>query len=255
MPSFVRVMALVGPIAWVPVFAMAQSTNGGSPPPGAAPASSSSAADADAPAADPAGSSKAVVPATGYSYTDSSASPRVDRAPARPAHPNPAGADALMAGFETLADGSSRLFVELTKPAAFDARPARSTLTYVLKATRVDRHNNQNPLVTLHFNTPVTSARLTPHGSDVWLVVDVRSAVQPTVTMDATKDGAATLRVDFPKGDYLPPQSDVLAAPAPVPREEAGAPASPAPGAPALPQAVAAARPGRTQRSPHRASP
>ena len=100
-----------------------------------------------------------------------------------------------------LPDGSTSLFVELTKPAAFETKPARAVVTYVLKEAHVDRRNNRNPLVTVHFNTPVTSARLLPHGRDLWFVVDLRANVQPTAKMESTKEGAATLRVTFPKGD------------------------------------------------------
>jgi len=131
------------------------------------------------------------------------------------AQPPPATATALMPGFELLPDGSTRLFVELTKPAAFEAKPAHATVTYVLKDAHIDRRNNQNPLVTVHFNTPVTSARLQPHGRDLWFVVDLRANVQPTATMESTKEGAAMLRVTFPKGDYLPPSSQNAAPPEP----------------------------------------
>ena len=112
-----------------------------------------------------------------------------------------------MPGFETMPDGSTRLFVELSQPTPFDTKPARGSLTYVLKDAHVDRRNNQNPLVTVHFNTPVTSARLVPHGRDLWFVLELRANVQPAVTMDSTKEGPATLHVAFPKGDYLPPHA------------------------------------------------
>ena len=123
-----------------------------------------------------------------------------------------------MAGFETLPDGSTRVFVELSKPAAYDAKVARLGLIYVLKDTHVDRRNNRNPLVTVHFNTPVTSARLTPHGRDLWLVIDLRASVQPAATMGTGKDGEAVLRLDFPKGSYLPAEA-APPAQAPTPPE------------------------------------
>jgi hypothetical protein len=107
-------------------------------------------------------------------------------------------------GFETLADGSSRLFVELTRPVAYETRTARGTVTYVLKGARVIRRNNTNALITVDFNTPVTSARLVPHGHDLWFVVELRAAVQPTVSMDAGKEGAAVMHIEMPKGQYLP---------------------------------------------------
>jgi hypothetical protein len=131
------------------------------------------------------------------------------------AQPPPLTATALMSGFQVMPDGSTRLFVELSKPVAFDAKPARGSVTYVLKEARIERRNNQNPLVTVHFNTPVTSARLVPHGHDLWFVVDLRANVQPNATMDSTKEGTAMFRVAFPKGDYLPPPSDSSALSAP----------------------------------------
>jgi hypothetical protein len=135
---------------------------------------------------------------------------------ARTSHAAASGvASAVMPGFETLADGSSRLFVELSKPVAYDTKAARGSVTYVLKGVRVLRRNNMNALVTVHFNTPVTSARLVPHGKDLWFVVDLRADVQPAVSMDAGKDGTAIMRIELPKGAYLPsPASSVAASPA-----------------------------------------
>lgn len=133
-------------------------------------------------------------------------------------------AGSVVPGFETLADGSTRLFVELSQPVKYEAKPAATVFTCVLKGAHVDRRNNYNPLVTVHFNTPVTSARLVPHGADLWLVASLRAKVEPAVTMDATKDGGAMLRVEFPKGDYVrnpPPAS----APAPASAGEGDAPA------------------------------
>jgi hypothetical protein len=107
-----------------------------------------------------------------------------------------------MSGFERLDDGSSRLFVELTKPVTFETRKTRNVVTYVLKSTHVSRANNRNPLVTVHFKTPVTSARLVPHGKDLWFVIHLRTAVEPTATMDRASGGVAVLHVAFAKGDY-----------------------------------------------------
>jgi hypothetical protein len=225
MRSLARVAALIAPIAVVPMLAAAQVAT----PAVAAGSTVGPPIDADTTSPGPAESAKPVVPATGYSYGAPTTQP-VDRAHVRAGPGGPAGPDALMAGFETLADGSTRLFVELSKPVAFDTKAARSTLTYVLKGAHVDRRNNQNPLVTVHFNTPVTSARLAPHGRDLWLVVDLRASVQPTAAMDATKNGAAILRVDFPKGDYLPlsEQSPPAALPPSAPTASSPAAASPA---------------------------
>jgi hypothetical protein len=125
------------------------------------------------------------------------------------------------------------LFVELSKPISYDTKAVGGAITYVLKGARVDRRNNYNPLITVHFNTPVTSARLMPHGPDLWFVIELRARVTPVVTMDASKDGGAMMRIEFPKGSYLP------AAPGPQPSEPSSNPpsATPSPGSGPPPQA------------------
>jgi hypothetical protein len=130
-----------------------------------------------------------------------------------PSHAGDVRPGALMPGFETLADGSTRLFLELSKPVAYTTRTAPGVITYVLKGVRVKRRNNQNPLVTVHFNTPVTSARLVPHGHDTWFVLAMRANLQPAVSIDAAKDGTAIMHIDFPKGDYLRSGAAPAAAP------------------------------------------
>src|SRR5260370_39720657 len=133
--------------------------------------------------------------------------------------------DALMPGFETLADGSTRLFVELSQPIAYSAKVGHGAITYVLKGAHVNRRNNYNPLVTVHFNTPVTTARLSPHGKDLWFVIALRANVNPNVTLDATKEGGAILRIEFAKGDYIPRASVPSPSPPPAPATDDGAPA------------------------------
>jgi hypothetical protein len=131
------------------------------------------------------------------------------------------GPGAVVPGFEMLGDGSTRLFVQMPKAVAYDTKVGRGTITYVLKDVHVDKRNNYNPLVTVHFNTPVSKARLVPHGHDLWFVVTLRAHAQPQVTMEAAKEGGAVLHVDFPKGDYLP-----AGAPPPQEDEETPPPAS-----------------------------
>ena len=222
-----RAALLTALIGLFPVVALAQATPPTDPAAQAGPATAATTAPADSGAA----SAAPVIPATGYGW---STTPKKrtgghvrPHAPVARAH---AGTpDAILPGFETLADGSTRLFVLMSQPVKYEAKPARGTLTYVLKGAHVDKRNNYNPLVTVHFNTPVTSARLVPHGADLWFVVDLRSNTTPTVTMDAAKDGGAMLRIEFPKGDYLP--VDATAPPPPT----TSAPPPPATTAPAPP--------------------
>jgi hypothetical protein len=140
------------------------------------------------------------------------------------------GPEATLPGFESLADGSTRLFVQLTKSVPVEERKAKGVVTYVLKGAHVGIWNNTNALVTVHFNTPVSRARLVPRGADLHFVVELRANVTPTWKMNATKDGTAMLSIELPRGDYLG------GAPAPA------APATPAPSAAPAPAPAAPAK-------------
>jgi hypothetical protein len=159
------------------------------------------AAPCAARAQDPGPAEPAVV-APGSPARPKPAAKRPPKTVGRAKHPSEAGT--VVPGFETLADGSTRLFVELSQPVKYETKTAGGVFTCVLMGAHVDKRNNYNPLVTVHFNTPVTSARLVPHGPNLSFVVMLRAKVTPTITMDATKEGGAMLRLEFPKGDYVP---------------------------------------------------
>ena len=187
-----------------------------------APAPAPAPTDSTAPAAS---SAPSVVPATGYGW--STTPPKHHGvAPARAGATGAAGApDAILPGFETLADGSTRLFVQLHQAGHVRrAKAAQGTLTYVLKGAHVDKRNNFNPLVTVHFNTPVTSARLVPHGSDLWFVVDLRA--QRDADGDDGRDEGR--RRDAP---HRVPQGRLPAAADGSPAARRRAPPTPAPAA------------------------
>jgi hypothetical protein len=222
MMTIARAAAICAALAVAPALAMAQ---GAGPAPAAppAPGDAATAAPADTGAAPAASSAAPVIPATGYGWSEKPAAKHHVRA--MRASKNAPGA--IMPGFEMNADGSSQLFVELTKPVQYDTKASRGSIVYVLKGAQVEKRNNFNPLVTVHFNTPVTSARLVPRGKDLWFVVDLRASVQPTVTMDAAKEGGAVLRITFPSGSWLPMQK---IGPAPSPTPPPAASGAPAPG-------------------------
>ena len=167
------------------------------------------------------------------------------------AHAKPAGRNGLIAtlpGFELLPDGGSRLFVELTRTATVSEKREGRLITYVIQGARVDLRNNENALVTVHFNTPVTRARLLPVRGNLVFSIELRADTTATWRMVDNADGTASiLQVDFPRGAYLPPgeydpSADPNAAlgtvsmtPAPAAPAPAPAPAPPAPPAPAPP--------------------
>ena len=227
-----RAALLTALIGLCPVVALAQATPATTPAGQAGPAT----ADTTGPVGSGSASAEPVIPATGFGW--STTPKRRMGGHVRPhapvTRPRSRTPDAILPGFETLADGSTRLFVLMSQPVAYEVKPAQGTLTYVLKGAHVDKRNNYNPLVTVHFNTPVTSARLVPHGADLWFVVDLRASTTPTVAMDAAKDGGAMLRIEFPKGDYLPiaerpPAPPVAPSPAARPTPPVGPAAMPAP--------------------------
>jgi hypothetical protein len=160
----------------------------------------------DAPTASVSATSHSV---TGYGYTDPKPQGRLAiRSGTRPlVHhptlPSSTGPVATLPGFEMLGEGGSRLFVELSQNVQVEERRARGIITYVLKGAHVTVRNNENPLVTVHFNTPVTRARLVPAGRDVLFVVDLRADVTPTWKINPAKDSGAVLTVEFAKGTYL----------------------------------------------------
>ena len=109
-------MALTGLIGPVPSMAPAQTGPQAAPPP----------PDTAAPVPAAASAPHVVVPATGYGWSTKPSRPwrgRV-RATRAAASSNISPSGTVIPGFETLADGSSRLFVELTKPVAYET-PAR----------------------------------------------------------------------------------------------------------------------------------
>jgi hypothetical protein len=218
-----RAWILASTVVLAPAAAMGQAptaTSTSAPSAPSAPAADTATAPSGPASATP---PKPVVPATGYGWSTPKTAPARARAPRASAHKNTP--DALLPGFEVQPDGSTRFFVQLTQAVPFETKKARGSITYVLKGAHVGRRNNTNPLLTGHFNTPVTSARLVPHGNDLWFVLELRADVAPTATMDTPAQGPVTLRIDFPKGDYVP----ASAAPANAADETAPAGSSPTP--------------------------
>ncbi len=159
---------------------------------------------------------------TGYGYGGGQAAAPM----ATPAHAHvgkkhtphaavPAGPIATLPGFEMEADGSSRCFVQLTALVPVEEKKAAGSITYVLKGAHVNVRNNENALVTVHFNTPVTRARLVPSALGLSFIIDLRANVSPTYKVVGGKDGTSILEVDFPKGSYVTAAAPADAAPAP----------------------------------------
>ena len=237
--ALAQVAATPPPAAPPPAAAPAPAAPAASPPAAPAPAATSADANGNAAAGATSSTPASSGNVTGYAYGSKSSVPSAVgpmHHRARLVH-HANEAVATFDGFEMLADGGSRVFVQLSKqvdveqgndataPAPAKGRkgkhvkaaPGAKTITYVIKGTEIRRHNEGEALVTVHFNTPVVRSRLLPVGRDLHLVLVLRADVTPSMKIVAAKDNGAILQVDFPSGSYLP-----AGAAAPPPEAESG---------------------------------
>jgi hypothetical protein len=180
----------------------AQTAGSASPPPAtAAPAPAPPSAPAAAGAASPAGSAEAKKgppPQTGgYSWTDkprAQAKKRVARIKRDPNAPL-----ASYPAFRMAPDGTSKVWVSVTRPVEVQVRRATGHVTFVLTGVQVGVRNNTNPLVTTHFNTPLERARLLPDRAGALLVLDLRETAEPTHKVTKGPYGMMVLEIALPK--------------------------------------------------------
>jgi hypothetical protein len=160
--------------------------------------------------------------------------------PAEAAPPGDAGSAAItFTGFDEAPDGTSHLYVMLTRAVAVEERAAGTHVEYRLVGTTIPLRNNKNPLITSHFGTQVVSAQLVLAGESkhaktkkrtkktraaaapppapedgARLVIVTREAVKPQHRVVQNADGSATFVVTFPKPSKPPPpEADVIAPP------------------------------------------
>jgi hypothetical protein len=124
------------------------------------------------------------------------------RGHAQDSKPRPNAAVATFPGFRLLPDGRSRIYVELSKSVTVEEHRTDAALTFTLHDAQVLVKNNKNALITTHFSTPVSRARLVPAGNDINLVLDLRKVASATHQLVAGDNGSARLEIDFPAGDY-----------------------------------------------------
>lgn len=152
---------------------------------------------------------------SGASFNDKPAAGAAPRARLKATGPTVA-----MPGFEQSEGGGSRFYVQLSQTVPVEERRAQGSITYVLKGASARVYNNTNALVTVHFSTPVSRARLVQAGADLLFILDLRAASTPTFKIGETTDKGSQLTVEFPKGDWLnaPPIAPDPAAPKPAVR-------------------------------------
>jgi hypothetical protein len=105
-------------------------------------------------------------------------------------------------GFIMLPDGSSRIFLQTTRPIDYKRSDKKRRTTLRLANAEVFLRNNRNPLVTIHFNTPVRRAYLKRMKGVVDLIIEMKVAASASIAQFADQDGYHYLFVDFPAGQY-----------------------------------------------------
>ncbi len=188
-------------------------------------------------------------PAAGYAYSDHVS---VSHGGGGHTHYRQRGPAVNTPGFEETLDGGSRLFVQLTQSVPVEERKAAGSITYVLKGASPRVWNNTNALVTVHFNTPISRARLVPQGKDLLFIVELRAASTPTWKVTEASDRSAQLTIDFPKGDFTGAAGEVPSADA---TSAEGAPTPAARPAPATPKARSGERKGGSRGAPTNQAP
>jgi hypothetical protein len=147
---------------------------------------------------------------------------------------DPNAAMATYPGFRMLADGSSQLWLTLSRSVDVSMRREKNRVIYVLPGVNVGVRNNTNPLVTTHFATPLERAALKPGRKAAELVLELRENVQPAHQSVAGPRGTMTLLVTLPRPSraHAPPPATPRPAPggATEPRRE------PAPSVPNAPR-------------------
>ena len=146
----------------------------------------------------------------------------------------PTGPIATLLGFEPIAGGGSRIYVELTGSPTVTLHEAQGQLVYLLEGVQIKASNTENALELFYHDTPALRARLRHGKKDAELTVQLKVDRKPTHKIVEGKKGIYRLEIDFPAGSYAPADGAVPPAPvAPVkeadPRKKKAAPAAPTP--------------------------
>lgn len=144
--------------------------------------------------ADAAADEKEKKPTTtpGYSWTDKPVKAGKWR-PKKKLDPN--APIAMFPGFRMLGDGSSQLWVHVTKKVNVSA----AATSFALVGAQVNVRNNTNALVTEFFDTPLARARLKPDATGAQLVLELRENVVVKHRVVDGPGGSMVLYVDLPK--------------------------------------------------------
>jgi hypothetical protein len=105
-------------------------------------------------------------------------------------------------GFLMRPDGGSRIFIQTTRALDYKRDRKGKRITLYFNDASVYLSNNRNPLVTIHFNTPVRRAYLKHRMKTAELVMELKVDAEASIKQFADGDGYHYLFVDFPAGQY-----------------------------------------------------
>jgi hypothetical protein len=132
----------------------------------------------------------------GYSWSEK---PRARKRVRRRVRYDPNAPNVTFPGFRLLPDGSSLIWVVVNQTVPVEERRAKGRVTYILKGAVIRIRNNTNPLVTTHFNTPVSRLRLVRDAAGAQLVIHLREDVSPTHRVVRGPRGLMVLQVRVPR--------------------------------------------------------
>ncbi|HEY4120396.1 MAG TPA: hypothetical protein VGM56_21170 [Byssovorax sp.] len=110
---------------------------------------------------------------------------------------NPDAPIAWFPGFLRLENGTTRIFLEISKHVEITEHRAEGRVTYRLKGAGVPERVNRMPLVTAWFPTAIARVQLVPAGPDADLVIELKRPSESAYRVLDTPRGIV-LQVDFP---------------------------------------------------------
>lgn len=134
----------------------------------------------------------------GYSWSDKPAKKGKWR-PRKQVKFDPNTPIATYPGFRMLADGSSQVWVQVTRKVSVTAPNTSGMPTFVLAGAQVAVHNNTNALVTEYFDTPLARAKLKADAGGAQLVLELRENVAVKQRIVDGPRGSMVLYIDLPK--------------------------------------------------------
>jgi hypothetical protein len=112
--------------------------------------------------------------------------------------PPPGAPVASPPSFTRQDDGTSRIFMEVTRRVPVVETRSRARVVYLIRGAVLLQATTQLPLPTGFFTTPVERVQLVTAGPDVALVIDLREDVAPAHQEIDTPRGMV-IQVDFPR--------------------------------------------------------